>query len=137
MSDRLRIGDADRSRAAEVLADHYAEGRLTLEEYDERLDAVWTARTDADLRVLFHDLPLRAPVSPPVTAGRVRAHNGGPSVWRLVVAALLALVVVGWVLSNLWIVVVAAIVALVVAKKRRHRHGPRGCAGHGAVVRHG
>ena len=58
MSDpRTRIGDSDRERAMADLAGHYADGRLDHEEYDERLDAIWTARTRADLAVLFSDLP--------------------------------------------------------------------------------
>ena len=46
---RLRIADSDRERAMADLAMHYADGRLDHEEYDERLDAIWTARTHADL----------------------------------------------------------------------------------------
>lgn len=53
----VRIGDADRERAMADLSLHYADGRLDHEEYDERLDAIWTARTHADLRHLFADLP--------------------------------------------------------------------------------
>ena len=60
---RMRIADSDRERAMADLAGHYAEGRLDHEEYDERLDAIWTARTRADLALLFSDLPrLPAPV---------------------------------------------------------------------------
>ena len=73
----MRIADSDRERAMADLAMHYTDGRLDHEEYDERLDAIWTARTRADLALLFSDLP-RLPVSrPPVQAsahgGRVRA----------------------------------------------------------------
>lgn len=60
---RQRIGDAERERATSLLAQHYADGRLDHEEYDERLDAIWTARTHQDLAVLFADLP--RPVAPP------------------------------------------------------------------------
>lgn len=74
---RLRISDADRERAMADLALHYADGRLDHEEYDERLDAIWTARTRADLAVLFGDLPRpqapqpsRAPVAARRPAGR-------------------------------------------------------------------
>lgn len=67
---RLRISDADRERAMADLAGHYADGRLDHEEYDERLDAIWTARTRADLAVLFSDLPRPEPVRPAVPAGR-------------------------------------------------------------------
>ncbi len=52
-----RIGDAERDRAAELLRDHLAEGRLTAEEFDERVDAALTARTASDLDPLFTDLP--------------------------------------------------------------------------------
>ena len=54
---RTRISDNDRERAMADLAGHYADGRLDHEEYDERLDAIWTARTRADLAVLFSDMP--------------------------------------------------------------------------------
>lgn len=65
----VRIGDADRERAMADLAMHYTDGRLDHEEYDERLDAIWTARTQADLRVLFDDLPRPQVTYPaPVTA---------------------------------------------------------------------
>ncbi|MDO9456235.1 DUF1707 domain-containing protein [Nocardioides sp.] len=56
MSD-LRVGDVERERAAASLAEHAAVGRLDPEEHAERLDAVWTARTQGDLAVLFDDLP--------------------------------------------------------------------------------
>ena len=53
----LRIGDAEREAAAQALGEHYAVGRLTRDEYDERAERVWAARTVADLRPLFADLP--------------------------------------------------------------------------------
>lgn len=64
----LRISDADRERAAADLAEHYAQGRLTTDEHAERLDAIWTARTGADLAPIFDDLPHRGrgPVAHPV-----------------------------------------------------------------------
>ena len=65
----LRISDADREQAAADLSNHYAEGRLTHDEHAERLDAVWTARTHADLAPIFEDLPSPATT----TAG----SNGG------------------------------------------------------------
>lgn len=55
--DSLRLGDAERESAMEVLSEHYALGRLTKEEFDERSDAVWSARTQGDLAPLFADLP--------------------------------------------------------------------------------
>jgi hypothetical protein len=64
MNDRIRLSDAERDRAAAELADHYAEGRLTTDEHAERLDAIWSARTRADLTAIFEDLPRRAPERP-------------------------------------------------------------------------
>ena len=77
MSDRIRLSDADRDHAAAELAEHYAEGRLTTDEHAERLDAIWTARTRADLAPIFDDLPRPAPERP--ARGR-RARGSVPFV---------------------------------------------------------
>ena len=68
---RMRIADSDRERAMADLAMHYADGRLEHEEYDERLDAIWTARTRADLALLFNDLPRLQAAPPPRAIARV------------------------------------------------------------------
>ena len=52
-----RIGDAERDRAAELLREHMAQGRLTAEEFDERIEAALTAKVASDLDPLFTDLP--------------------------------------------------------------------------------
>jgi hypothetical protein len=53
----LRVGDADREAIAAQLREHYADGRLTLQELNERLDQTFAARTRADLNVVVRDLP--------------------------------------------------------------------------------
>ncbi|HTB56138.1 MAG TPA: DUF1707 domain-containing protein, partial [Trebonia sp.] len=45
----LRASDADRERVAEVIRQAAGDGRLTMEELDERLDAVYAAKTYAEL----------------------------------------------------------------------------------------
>ncbi len=55
--DSLRISDADRAAAVDLLSEQYAEGRLTRDEFDERSDAVWSAKTQGDLAPVFADLP--------------------------------------------------------------------------------
>ncbi|MEV8634994.1 DUF1707 domain-containing protein [Streptosporangium sp. NPDC051023] len=55
--DDLRIGDAERDAAMEALREHYAQGRLTHEELDERLDMVLSARTGRDLALAGAELP--------------------------------------------------------------------------------
>jgi hypothetical protein len=53
----LRIGDAERDAAAADLGEHYAAGRLTLDELNERLDATFSAKTFGQLARLMADLP--------------------------------------------------------------------------------
>jgi uncharacterized membrane protein len=54
---RLRASHGDRDRAVDVLKAAFAEGRLTKDEYDERVASVFASRTYADLAVLTSDLP--------------------------------------------------------------------------------
>lgn len=53
----LRASDADRDRVATQLREHMAAGRLTPEEFNERLDRALVARTTGDLDALLTDLP--------------------------------------------------------------------------------
>ncbi|HTX26840.1 MAG TPA: DUF1707 domain-containing protein [Streptosporangiaceae bacterium] len=53
----VRVGDADRDAIAAQLREHYADGRLTLDELNERLDQTFAARTTADLNAVMRDLP--------------------------------------------------------------------------------
>jgi Domain of unknown function (DUF1707)/2TM domain len=59
----LRASDADRERVVDLLRQAHAEGRLTAEEFDERMGRAFEARTYADLDRLTTDLP--APPRPP------------------------------------------------------------------------
>ena len=53
----VRVGDADRDAAAAALGEHFAQGRLTLDELSVRLDATLTATTHGELSQAAHDLP--------------------------------------------------------------------------------
>ena len=53
----IRASDADRDRAAALLREHHAAGRLTAEEFDERLDKAFEARTLGEIDGLLRDLP--------------------------------------------------------------------------------
>ncbi|MGN6677650.1 MAG: DUF1707 SHOCT-like domain-containing protein, partial [Streptosporangiaceae bacterium] len=64
MDDRIRISDADRERVTARLREHFAEGRLTSEELDERISAALSAKTFGDLRKIMADLPDSSPVPP-------------------------------------------------------------------------
>jgi Domain of unknown function (DUF1707)/Cell wall-active antibiotics response 4TMS YvqF len=53
----LRASDADRERTVELLREHAAQGRLTLEEFTDRVSAAYLARTNDELEELARDLP--------------------------------------------------------------------------------
>jgi hypothetical protein len=54
----IRVSDAERDRAARRLRDHCAAGRLTIEELDTRVEAVYTATTRDELARAVADLPI-------------------------------------------------------------------------------
>jgi hypothetical protein len=54
---RIRASDADRERTSELLREHHAQGRLTPEEFNERLDQVFAAKTIGELDALLADMP--------------------------------------------------------------------------------
>ena len=63
MPEGLRVSDQQREQAADALRDHFAAGRLTDDELNERLDAALEAETEPELNALLADLP-KLPVSP-------------------------------------------------------------------------
>ena len=61
----MRIGDEERSQASQALGEHFAKSRLTVVEYEERLDRALRAVTRNDLMALFADLPGPRPMGLP------------------------------------------------------------------------
>jgi hypothetical protein len=59
----LRVSDEEREGVVEELREHTVAGRLTAEELDQRLDAVYRAKTRADLDALRSDLPISSAVA--------------------------------------------------------------------------
>ena len=57
MNPAMRAASADRERAVDVLKAGFAEGRLTQDEYNERMNQAYAARTYAELSALTADLP--------------------------------------------------------------------------------
>jgi len=72
----LRASDSDRETVAEVLRQAAGDGRLTMDELDERLDAVYAAKTYAELEPITHDLPDAGSVAPPAVSA---AAAGDPA----------------------------------------------------------
>lgn len=75
MGDReeqhLRVSDAEREEIVAILRDQTSAGRLTLEEFEERLGETYQARTAGDLQHVLRELP----VQPPATS----AHPAEPT----------------------------------------------------------
>jgi class 3 adenylate cyclase len=63
----LRISDAERERVVDRLKTACEEGRLTLDEFSERVAATYAARTEADLNAVVADLPLTTAAPVPAT----------------------------------------------------------------------
>lgn len=76
--EHLRISDADRHRVGEVLREAAGEGRLDLQELDERLEAAYAAKVYADLVPILADLP-GAHLPAVADAQRQVARPGEPS----------------------------------------------------------
>jgi len=155
MNDNIRVSDADRESAAERLREHFAAGRLTSEELEERLTATFSAKTEGDLRAVLTDLPAAptagAPAPPagwPPPGWRqppwARRRGGFPVRRpRLLPLLLIALIVavaipsVGWVavafvkvLLLVWLVsMVVGVLAMARCRRRLRRHWQSGFGG--------
>ena len=115
---RLRVGDAERERVADELAEHHAAGRLTLPELDERLTAAYSARWCSELEQLTVDVTPPPPPAPPAAPVFVRPQtrtNG------LAIASVLAGLFWMW-----WIGSVLALVFGHVALNQIARNGQSG-----------
>ena len=102
----IRASDAERAAVAEALGRHLSAGRLTVPEYDERLERAYAARTLGELAPLTADLPEQpgsvttAPAPRPAPGrGEVACDGaGGAPSWRSW-ATTSVLVTVIWVIS--------------------------------------
>jgi hypothetical protein len=87
-SPELRASDADRDRAIVELREHTVAGRLTLEEFSERVDQAVAARTLAELEAVRSGLPAALPVErlrrrPKRFTGVVFGNTQRTGRWRL------------------------------------------------------
>ena len=72
----IRVSDADRDAVAAQLREHYAQGRLTLDELNARLDRAFASRTNLELAAVTSDLPY-APSRGVLPADRMRQGSYG------------------------------------------------------------
>jgi Flp pilus assembly protein TadB len=92
-----RIGDRDRDRAATALRRHYLQGRLSVEEFSERLELALRARSDRELGPVLRDLPapwqnLHEVVGPAAKAAKHTVARAGILLALLTFWALFSLV---------------------------------------------
>ena len=139
MDDSIRVSDVDRDRVTGQLRDHFAAGRITPGELDERLSAALNAKTFGDLRRIMADLPgpVPAPLGaapPPLRATPAWAVRRPPPFPPLILLALLVVLLIpgaGWLLAALvnvillfWLMTfVVGVLAVGRSQRRRHHHG--------------
>ena len=75
----LRASDADRERTADLLRHAAGEGRLTMDELDERLDLVYETRTQRELDKLTADVVVPGDVQR--VQARMPVRSGDGSAW--------------------------------------------------------
>jgi hypothetical protein len=89
VSAEIRASDDDRQQVVDALQRHTEVGRLTLDEFSERVGAVYSARTLGDLAAVTRDLP-REPAD-----GAVAVHSGRRDLLIIFAVAALTLVLLG------------------------------------------
>src|SRR6478735_7848295 len=125
-TDDLRIADSDRERAIAQLSKHAGDGRLTFEEFEARVEEVYAAKTNADLRPVFRELPSYD--APPARrrSSRMRPHIEVEAIVRpLVMLALLAWAAIAWGPWVLWIGLWIVLPRLFWSGGRRRMYHPR------------
>lgn len=132
MDESLRAADRDRDRVAEALCEHYAQGRLTMEEFDERTTAAASAKTLGELRTLTADLP--SPPDPSDAHGRqerawtptqMRCISVAGIVATVAVVALLAVFGRFFLAVPTWLFILVAIRLLHGRRRMPGARGPR------------
>ena len=124
----IRIGDAERDRAIASLGDHFAAGRLTAEEFDQRTDQALQARFNSDLEPLFVDLPRAVePAVEPNPNRRPDLHLAWSAMLWLAPLLVIGAVVAAVVLTAPWLVWMFLWVFLITGlfRRRRRYYGPR------------
>jgi hypothetical protein len=129
----IRVGDAERETIAGQLREHYADGRLTLDELNERLDQAFAAKTRADLNAVLRDLPVTARPVVPLPSGP-RSSSRGFGFFSPVIGLLWLFLILGGILvfgfgdRPFIIVIVLAAIALlrrIFGRGRRRARGRR------------
>ena len=101
----MRAADADREHVADRLRKATAEGRLQTEELEERLEAVFAARTYGELEALTRDLPRES-------ARAVRERRSLPLPWPAAILGFIILMPIIVAVAVAAVVLVASVFAI-------------------------
>lgn len=99
----IRASDAEREQIARTLQTAATDGRLTLEEMEERLEQLYSTKYRHELEVLVRDLPAAAPEAGPARleeAPRARRFSGPLAVHAVVVGVMSVMLIGRWVASD-------------------------------------
>ncbi|MCE4267137.1 MULTISPECIES: DUF1707 SHOCT-like domain-containing protein [Rhodococcus] len=98
----IRIGTAEREQALTALTEHFAAGRLTVSEFDERSGIVTAATTRSELAPVFKDLPDPVP-SPAATSASVPARKFDPDWSGRIMAVIPILALILFFVTGTWL----------------------------------
>jgi len=112
----LRVSDAERDEVATLLRDAAAEGRLTPDELDERVEKALSARTGADLDPLLADLPRKRALPAPPRGQTLRNLSLAAGAVLLIAAMVIAAGV-----GHIWAVWILGFAVFRVARGGRTR----------------
>ena len=102
----LRASDADREATADRLRQHHTDGRIDSEEFQERLDRCYAAKTVGELAELTRDLPADRALRGPAGRGRLGLLGGLRMIPIVpIVLAIVAIHLIAGVASGLWILI--------------------------------
>ncbi|MGW5365054.1 DUF1707 SHOCT-like domain-containing protein [Actinopolymorpha pittospori] len=107
----MRASDGDREKIASRLRDAHAEGRLSIQEFQDRLDALYSAQTYGELEPLVRDIPVMRNKTPaivrsdpaprPVPAAKRSGGDKAMLVLWTIWACLVSVNLVIWVLASI------------------------------------
>jgi hypothetical protein len=111
LNPEMRASDADRDRVSGALREHCAQGRLTVDELNERLEATYTARTLGELEAVTKDLPEAdldfRPIAAYQRARPAPARRGGAVYRTGMRAAWATYATVNLIVFTIWLIVAA------------------------------
>jgi hypothetical protein len=123
----IRASDAERDRVVGLLKQHFADGRLSLDEFSERMDVAYQARTRGELVTTLRELPVLAQPLPAPTVPRPARRRAHPSLpMAAFPLAMLAIILVMLLVVSRGMILWPMFFLLFWLGRGRHHHGHHG-----------